>query len=50
MTHWDGSNWDTVGMDKGDSIVFLLVYDTTRTDTINSYNTKYTARIINRQD
>lgn len=50
MTHWDGSNWDTVGMGKGDSIVFLLVYDTTRTDTINNYNTKYTARIINRQD
>lgn len=50
ITHWDGSNWDFFGMGDGDSVEFLLIYDSSRTATINGYDTKYTARIINRQD
>lgn len=50
MTHWDNSNWDTCPMGQGDSLELLLVYDSSRTETINGYSTKYTARIINRQD
>lgn len=50
ITHWDGSNWDTIPMGAGDTVEFLLIYDTSRTQTIDRYTTKYTARIINRQD
>lgn len=50
MTHWDNSNWDTCSMGQGDSLELLLVYDSSRTETINGYSTKYTARIINRQN
>lgn len=50
LTHWDGSNWDDCAMGSGDSLQIMLVYDSSRTQTINEYTTKYTARIINRQD
>jgi hypothetical protein len=50
LTHWDGSNWDDCAMGSGDSLQIMLVYDSSRTQTINGYSTKYTARIINRQD
>ncbi|OYP60384.1 hypothetical protein CIL02_08725 [Prevotella sp. P3-122] len=50
LTHWDGSNWDDCAMGSGDSLQIMLVYDSSRTQTINGYTTKYTARIINRQN
>ena len=50
ITHWDGSNWDRVDMGNGDSVEFLLVYDSSRTETVDGYTTKYTARVINRQE
>ena len=33
----------------GISVTIMLIYDSTRTQTISDYTTKYTARIINRQ-
>ena len=50
MTHWDGGHWDRSEMGAGDTMEFLLVYDSSRTTNIDGYDTKYTARIINRQD
>ena len=50
MTHWDGGRWNDVSMGQGDSVELLLVYDPDRTSTIDGFTTKYTARIINRQD
>jgi hypothetical protein len=50
LTHWDGSNWDTCAMGAGDSLVLMLVYEASKSTMINGYTTKYTARIINRQD
>ena len=50
ITHWDNGNWDTLGMGQGDTVTFWLVYDSTRTYTVDGYSTKYTARIVNRQD
>ena len=50
ITHWDNVNWDTLGMGQGDTVTFWLVYDSTRTYTVDGYSTKYTARIVNRQD
>ena len=50
MTHWDNSQWDRLEMGAGDSVEFLLVYDSARTATIDGYDTKFTARIINRQN
>ena len=49
ITHWDGSNWNTMEMGSGDSVTFMLIYDSTRTQTIGGFTTKYTARIINKQ-
>ena len=50
ITHWDGSNWDEVPMGAGDSLTFLLVYDSNKSLTIDDYSCYYTARILNRQD
>lgn len=50
FTHWDGGRWESIGMGAGDSVEVLLVYDPDRTDTIDGFTTKYTARIINKQD
>ena len=50
ITHWDGSNWNTIEMGSGDSVTFMLIYENTRTQTIGGFTTKYTARVINRQD
>ena len=50
MTNWNGSKYDSLTMGNGDSAVFLLIYDPDRTATISDFTTKYTARIINRQD
>ena len=50
MTHWDGGHWDRSEMGAGDTMEFLLVYDSSRTTNIDGYDTKYTARIINRQN
>lgn len=50
LTHEDGSNWDDCTMCSGDSLQIMLVYDSSRTQTINGFTTKYTARIINRHN
>ena len=50
LTHWNGGRWESLAMGQGDSIEVLLVYDPDRTATIDGFTTKYTARIINRQD
>ena len=50
ITHWDSGQWDRVEMGAGDSLEFLLIYDSSRTATIDNFDTKYTARIINRQN
>ncbi len=50
ITHWDSGQWNRVEMGAGDSLEFLLIYDSSRTATIDNFDTKYTARIINRQN
>lgn len=50
ITHWDGGQWDRMEMGAGDTVEFLLVYDSSRTAKIDDFDTKYTARIINRQN
>ena len=50
MTHWDNDQWDRLEMGAGDSVEFLLIYDSSRTATIDGFDTKFTARIINRQN
>lgn len=47
LVNQNGGNQNNVSMGKGDTLEVLLVYDNDRTDTIDSYDTKYTARIIN---
>lgn len=49
IIHWDGGCWETISMGKGDSLEFMLVYDPNSTATVNSWPTKYTARLINKQ-
>lgn len=49
IIYWDGGCWETISMGKGDSLEFMLVYDPNSTATVNSWPTKYTARLINKQ-
>jgi len=44
----NSGNQSSMAMGTGDILEILLVYDPDRTDTINDYDTKYTARIISR--
>lgn len=48
MVDWDGGHYETLNMGKGDTLEVLLVYDPDRTETLNGWPTKYTARIINK--
>lgn len=50
FTHWNGGKWEYLDMGEGDSVTIMLVYDSSRTATIDGFSTKYTARTINRQD
>lgn len=50
LTHWNGGQWETLSMGQGDTVELLLVYDPERTALIDGFTTKYTARIINRQE
>ncbi|MDD6819729.1 MAG: hypothetical protein PUD75_05020, partial [Prevotella sp.] len=50
LTDWNANQWDEVIMGSGDSVTLMLIYDGTRTQSISGYTTKYTARIINRQN
>lgn len=48
IIYHDGQHLDEIGMEMGDSIEFLLVYDSDN-GSKESYDCKYTARVINRQ-
>ena len=50
ITHWDNGNWNDVDMGAGDSVTFLLVYDSSKSIKIDDYYCYYTARILNRQN
>lgn len=50
LTHWNGGQWEDMTMGQGDTVELLLVYDPERTAQIDGFTTKYTARIINRQE
>lgn len=48
MVHWNGTEYQTYEMGKGDTLEVLLIYDPDSTETLNNWPTKYTARIINK--
>lgn len=48
IVHWDGTEYQTYEMGKGDTLEVLLIYDPDNTETLNNWPTKYTARIINK--
>lgn len=50
MTHWDNSYWERMELAAGDSMEFLLIYDSSRTATFDGYDTKFTARCINHRN
>lgn len=50
ITTWNGGRFDNITMGQGDIIEFLLVYDPSKTTYIDLFTTKYTARIISRQE
>ena len=49
LTDYNGNQWNDVSMGSGDSVTIMLIYDSTRTQTISDYTTTYTARMISRQ-
>ena len=50
MVNTDGVSFSDCEMGSGDSLQIMLVYDSSRTQTINGRTLQYTARIINRQN
>ena len=48
IVHWDGTEYQTYEMGRGDTLEVLLIYDPDNTETLNNWPTKYTARIINK--
>lgn len=48
IVHWDGTEYQTYEMGRGDTLEVLLIYDPGNTETLNNWPTKYTARIINK--
>lgn len=42
----NGGNENYIEMSKGDSVTFMLIYDSSNTTTVNNYSEYYTARII----
>lgn len=50
MTHWNNGRYDSLAMGAGDSVTFLLVYDPSKSDSMDDFSLYYTARIINRQN
>ena len=50
LVHWDNDHWDSVPMGAGDSLMVLLIYDSSKGGSKGGYPLTYTARIINRQN
>ena len=50
LVHWDNDHWDSVPMGAGDSLMVLLIYDSSKGGNKGGYPLTYTARIINRQN
>lgn len=48
IVHWDGTEYQTYEIGRGDTLEVLLIYDPDNTETLNNWPTKYTARIINK--
>lgn len=50
LTHWNNARWDSVDMGAGDSLSLLLIYDSSKSLSLDGFTCYYTARVINRQD
>jgi len=50
FTHWDGDRWDRLEMGKGDALTVLLIYEPSRTGSLNKFSIKYTARVLSLQN
>lgn len=49
LTNWNGARLDSISMGEGDSLRILLIYDSSKSTTLDSFSLYYTARIINQQ-
>lgn len=49
LTYWDDGRYDSLAMGPGDSVELLLIYDSSKSVSIDSMSLYYTARIINKQ-
>lgn len=50
LTHWNDDRYDSITMGAGDAITFLLIYDSSKSTTLDGFSCYYTARMINRQN
>lgn len=50
FTHWDGARWDRLEMGKGDALTVLLIYEPSRTGSLDNFSVKYTARVLSLQN
>lgn len=49
LTHWNNDRYNSIEMGAGDAVTFLLIYDSSKTTTLDGFGCQYTARIINKQ-
>ena len=47
LTDVDGHRRDSIPLKRGESVTFMLVYDGSNTGTLDGYDLKYTARMVN---
>lgn len=50
LTHWNNGRYNSIEMGAGDAVTFLLIYDSSKSTTLDGFSCYYTARMINRQN
>lgn len=50
LTHWNNDRYNSIEMGAGDAVTFLLIYDSSKSTTLDGFSCYYTARMINRQN
>lgn len=50
LTHWNDGRYNSIEMGAGDAVTFLLIYDSSKSTTLDGFSCYYTARMINAQN
>lgn len=50
LTHWNDGRYNSIEMGAGDAVTFLLIYDSSKSTTLDGFSCYYTARMITAQN